>query len=97
MPFTVLSIFNSVYGLSNGKFVSGSTLILNTLLLSSFVIFTSWLIAIPLGVLGAVFYNSIFDKILTILSPSSYVTKNEAEPKRLPKGPYFNSSDVTSS
>ncbi|MBQ8848522.1 MAG: ABC transporter permease [Candidatus Gastranaerophilales bacterium] len=42
--------------------------ILNTLLLSSFVIFTSWLIAIPLGVLGAVFYNSIFDKILTILS-----------------------------
>ncbi len=42
--------------------------ILNTLLLSACVIFFSWIIAIPLGVLGAVFYNSLFDKILTILS-----------------------------
>lgn len=42
--------------------------ILNTLLLSLCVIFTSWIIAIPLGILGAIFYNSIFDKILTILS-----------------------------
>lgn len=42
--------------------------ILNTLLLSLAVIVTSWIIAIPLGVLGAVYYNSLFDKILTILS-----------------------------
>lgn len=42
--------------------------ILNTLLLSLSVIIVSWLIAIPLGVLGAVYYNSLFDKILTILS-----------------------------
>ncbi len=42
--------------------------ILNTLLLSVVVILSSWLIAIPLGVLAAVYYNSIFDKILTILS-----------------------------
>lgn len=42
--------------------------ILNTLLLSLFVIFFSWIIAIPLGVLGAVYYNSLFDKILTMLS-----------------------------
>ena len=42
--------------------------ILNTLLLSFAVIFTSWIIAIPLGILGAVYYNSTFDKILTILS-----------------------------
>lgn len=42
--------------------------ILNTLILSLFVVFTSWIIAIPLGILGAVFYNSAFDKILTLLS-----------------------------
>ncbi len=42
--------------------------IFNTLILSLCVIITSWLIAIPLGVLGAVYYNSLFDKILTILS-----------------------------
>lgn len=42
--------------------------ILNTLLLSICVIFFSWLIAIPLGVLAAVYYNSWFDKILTIIS-----------------------------
>lgn len=42
--------------------------ILNTLLLSLFVIFTSWIIAIPLGILGAVNYNSTFDKILTLLT-----------------------------
>lgn len=44
------------------------TRILNTLLLSFSVIFASWIIAIPLGILGAVYYNSLFDKILTILS-----------------------------
>ena len=42
--------------------------ILNTLLLSLCVIVTSWLIALPLGVLGAVYYNSTFDKILTVFS-----------------------------
>ena len=42
--------------------------IFNTLLLSLSVIFFSWIIAIPLGVLAAVNYNSLFDKILTILS-----------------------------
>lgn len=41
---------------------------LNTLLLSFFVIFFSWIIAIPLGVLAGVFYNSWFDKMLTVLS-----------------------------
>jgi len=42
--------------------------VLNTLLLSICVIFASWLIAIPLGVLGAVYYNSLFDKTITILA-----------------------------
>ena len=42
--------------------------ILNTLLLSACVIFFSWIIAIPLGILAAVFYNSWFDKLLTVLS-----------------------------
>ncbi|MBQ8476611.1 MAG: ABC transporter permease [Candidatus Gastranaerophilales bacterium] len=42
--------------------------ILNTLLLSFCVIFFSWIIAIPLGILGAVSYNSTFDKLLTLFS-----------------------------
>lgn len=42
--------------------------ILNTLLLSICVIFFSWIIAIPLGVVAAVYYNSWFDKALTVLS-----------------------------
>ena len=42
--------------------------ILNTLLLSVCVIFFSWIIAIPLGVLAAVYYNSWFDKFLTVIS-----------------------------
>ena len=42
--------------------------ILNTLLLSICVIFFSWIIAIPLGILAAVYYNSWFDKMLTVLS-----------------------------
>ena len=42
--------------------------VLNTLLLSVFVIFFSWIIAIPLGVLAAVNYNSWFDKMLVVLS-----------------------------
>ena len=40
--------------------------IFNTVLLSFCVIFFSWIIAIPLGVLGAVNYNSKFDKFLTV-------------------------------
>lgn len=44
------------------------TRILNTLLLSVCVIFFSWIIAIPMGVLAAVYYNSWFDKLLTVLS-----------------------------
>jgi len=42
--------------------------ILNTLLLSVCVIFFSWIIAIPLGVLAAINYNSLFDRTLTLLS-----------------------------
>ena len=42
--------------------------ILNTLLLSFCVIFFTWLIAIPFGVLAAVYYNSWFDKFLTVIS-----------------------------
>ena len=42
--------------------------ILNTLLLSFAVIFFSWIIAIPLGILGAVNYNSLFDKFLTVIT-----------------------------
>ena len=42
--------------------------ILNTLLLSLCVILFSWLIAIPVGVISAVYYNSAFDKILTVLT-----------------------------
>jgi len=42
--------------------------ILNTLLLSFCVIFFSWIIAIPLGIFASIFYNSWFDKILTVLS-----------------------------
>ena len=42
--------------------------VLNTLLLSFCVIFFSWIIALPLGILGAVFYNSPLDKLLTVFS-----------------------------
>ena len=42
--------------------------ILNTLLLSFFVIFCSWILAIPLGILAAVYYNSFFDRFLTLIS-----------------------------
>lgn len=42
--------------------------ILNTLLLSVLTIFFSWIIAIPTGVLAAVYYNSFFDKLITVLS-----------------------------
>ncbi len=42
--------------------------ILNTLLLSFMVILVSWIVALPIGILCAVFYNSKFDKILTVLT-----------------------------
>ncbi len=42
--------------------------VLNTLALSLTVIFFSWLIALPLGVLAALYYNSLFDKLLTLFS-----------------------------
>ncbi len=44
------------------------TRILNTLLLSLFTIFFSWIIAIPIGVIAAVNYNTWFDKLITVLS-----------------------------
>ena len=41
---------------------------LNTLILSLSVIFFSWLIGLSLGILGAIYYNSFFDKFLTIIT-----------------------------
>ena len=40
----------------------------NTLLLTTIVIFMSWSVGVPLGILGAVYHNSQFDRLLTILS-----------------------------
>ena len=40
----------------------------NTLLLSFSVIFWTWIIGIPLGVIAALNYRSTFDRILTVLS-----------------------------
>jgi len=40
----------------------------NTLLLTSIVTFMTWIVGIPLGVLGAVFNKSKYDRMLTILS-----------------------------
>lgn len=42
--------------------------ILNTLLLSLSVIFFSWIISLVAGVLGAVYYNSFYDKLLSVLT-----------------------------
>ncbi len=42
--------------------------VLNTLLLSLNVIFWTWLIGIPLGVIAALNYRSTFDRLLTLLS-----------------------------
>ena len=41
---------------------------LNTILLSLNVIFWTWVIGIPLGVIAALNYRSTFDRILTVLS-----------------------------
>ncbi len=60
---------NMGYCIDNTKVsVKIKSRILNTLLLSLVVIFFSWIIALPLGILAAIFYNSLFDKILTVLS-----------------------------
>lgn len=55
---------------SNGEKVSVKLVerIPNTLLLTTIVIFMTWLVGVPLGVLGAVFNKTKFDRLLTILS-----------------------------
>ena len=40
----------------------------NTLLLTTLVIFMTWSVGIPLGILGAVYHKSQFDRLLTVLS-----------------------------
>ncbi|MCM1265548.1 MAG: ABC transporter permease [Candidatus Gastranaerophilales bacterium] len=40
----------------------------NTLLLTIVVIFMTWIVGVPLGILGAVYNKSKFDRLLTILS-----------------------------
>ena len=39
----------------------------NTLLLTTFVIFMTWTVGIPLGILGAVYHKNQFDRFLTVL------------------------------
>lgn len=55
---------------TTGESVSGKIKerVLNTLLLSLNVIFWTWLIGIPLGVIAALNYRSTFDRLLTLLS-----------------------------
>ena len=55
---------------SNGEKVSVKLAerIPNTLLLTTIVIFMTWLVGVPFGVLGAVFNKTKFDRLLTILS-----------------------------
>jgi peptide/nickel transport system permease protein len=55
---------------SSGEKVSVkiSERILNTLVLTIIVIFMTWFVGIPLGILGAVYNKSGFDRFLTILS-----------------------------
>lgn len=55
---------------SNGEQVSTKLKerIPNTLLLTIIVIFMSWLVAIPLGIIAAINQKSAFDRILTILT-----------------------------
>ena len=55
---------------SNGESVSVKLAerIPNTLLLTIVVIFMTWIVGVPLGVLGAVYNKSKYDRILTILS-----------------------------
>ena len=40
----------------------------NTLLLTSIVIFMTWAVGVPLGILGAIYHKSQFDRLLTVLS-----------------------------
>lgn len=55
---------------TTGESVSGKIKerMLNTLLLSLNVIFWTWLIGIPLGVIAALNYRSTFDRLLTLFS-----------------------------
>lgn len=55
---------------TTGESVSGKIKerVLNTLLLSLNVIFWTWLIGIPLGVIAALNYRSTFDRLLTLFS-----------------------------
>lgn len=55
---------------TTGESVSGKIKerVLNTLLLSLNVIFWTWLIGIPLGVMAALNYRSTFDRLLTLFS-----------------------------
>lgn len=43
----------------------------NTLILSLNVLFFSWLIGLTIGILAAIYYNSWFDKILTVFTSAS--------------------------
>ena len=42
--------------------------VLNTLLLSFSVLFWTWIIGIPIGVIAALNYRSVYDRLLTIFS-----------------------------
>ncbi len=55
---------------STGEKVSDKLMerIPNTLLLTSLVIFMTWVVGIPLGILAAVKQNSLTDKVLTVLT-----------------------------
>ena len=55
---------------SNGEKVSTKLKerIPNTLLLTTIVIFLSWIVGVPLGILAAVFWKTPFDRILTVLT-----------------------------
>ena len=55
---------------SNGEKVSTKLKerIPNTLLLTTIVIFLSWIVGVPLGILAAVFWKTPFDRVLTVLT-----------------------------
>ena len=40
----------------------------NTLLLTTIVIFMTWLVGVPLGIVGAIYHKSKYDRLLTIFS-----------------------------
>lgn len=55
---------------SNGERVSQKLKerIPNTLLLTTIVIFLTWLVGVPLGIIAAVKWKTPFDRILTVLT-----------------------------